>query len=221
MKRLAAFLLAAVHGIDAVAIDCSHRTRRICRPDRECVAGARASRPRHHSPRRVAVLLRGVAFRNWGSRGTEGSCCNGTETQQRAVVESLDERLFAPLEARGFEVSVYLSTYRCSNGKDWVERDLLPRLAPRLRGLYIGDEANTTQTQDVCTCARARRRRGVVARGPVDRGAAGRARVRTRIYPAARHGARRRGKQPAHARLATSSTRHLRQESNVAFPHRS
>ena len=147
MKRWAAFLLAAVHGIDAVAIDCSHRTRRICRPDRECVAGARASRPRHHSPRRVAVLLRGVAFRNWGSRGTEGSCCNGTETQQRAVVESLDERLFAPLEARGFEVSVYLSTYRCSNGKDWVERDLLPRLAPRLRGLYIGDEANTTQTQ--------------------------------------------------------------------------
>ena len=110
MKRWAAFLLAAVHGIDAVAIDCSHRTRRICRPDRECVAGARASRPRHHSPRRVAVLLRGVAFRNWGSRGTEGSCCNGTETQQRAVVESLDERLFAPLEARGFEVSVYLST---------------------------------------------------------------------------------------------------------------
>ena len=110
MKRWAAFLLAAVHGIDAVAIDCSHRTRRICRPDRECVAGAQASRPRHHSPRRVAVLLRGVAFRNWGSRGTEGSCCNGTETQQRAVVESLDERLFAPLEARGFEVSVYLST---------------------------------------------------------------------------------------------------------------
>ena len=147
MKRWAAFLLAAVHGIDAVAVDCSHRTRRICRPDRECVAGARASRPRHHSPRRVAVLLRGVAFRNWGSRGTEGSCCNGTETQQRAVVESLDERLFAPLEALGFEVSVYLSTYRCSNGKDWVERDLLPRLAPRLRGLYIGDEANTTQTQ--------------------------------------------------------------------------
>ena len=140
----AALLLAAVNGI---TVDCSHRTRRICRPDRECVAGARASRARHHSPRRVAVLLRGVAFRNWGSRGTEGSCCNGTETQQRAVVESLDERLFAPLEALGFEVSVYLSTYRCSNGRDWVERDLLPRLAPRLRGLYIGDEANTTQTQ--------------------------------------------------------------------------
>ena len=140
----AALLLAAVHGID---VDCSHRTRRICRPDRECVAGARASRQRHHSPRRVAVLLRGVAFRNWGSRGTEGSCCNGTETQQRAVVESLDERLFAPLEALGFEVSVYLSTYRCSNGRPWVERDLLPRLAPRLRGLYIGDEANTSQTQ--------------------------------------------------------------------------
>ena len=116
MKRWAALLLlAAVNGIDAVTIDCSHRTRRICRPDRECVAGARASRPRHHSPRRVAVLLRGVAFRNWGSRGTEGSCCNGTETQQRAVVESLDERLFAPLEALGFEISVYLSTSVCKS----------------------------------------------------------------------------------------------------------
>ena len=43
-------------------------------------------------------------------------------------------------------IPTHRSTYRCSNGKDWVERDLLPRLAPRLRGLYIGDESNTTQT---------------------------------------------------------------------------
>ena len=145
----AALLLAAVNGI---TVDCSHRTRRICRPDRECVAGARASRARHHSPRRVAVLLRGVAFRNWGSRGTEGSCCNGTETQQRAVVESLDERLFAPLEALGFEVSVYLSTYRCSNGKDWVERDLLSQLAPRLRGVYLcRKQTFKAPPRDICS----------------------------------------------------------------------
>ena len=42
---------------------------------------------------------------------------------------------------------------------------------------------------DVRTRTRARRRRGVVARGPVGRGTAGRARVRAHIYPAARHGA--------------------------------
>ena len=222
MKRWAAFLLAAVHGIDAVAVDCSHRTRRICRPDRMCVAGARASRARHHSPRRVAVLLRGVAFRNWGSRGTEGSCCNGTETQQRAVVESLDERLFAPLEARGFEVSVYLSTYRCSNGKDWVERDLLPRLAPRLRGLYIGDEANTTQTQTFAralelAAAEASSREDQSEEAPRDVALAFEHVFILRL-DMARAGVE---SSPAHARLATSSTRHLRQESNVAFPHRS
>ena len=220
MKRWAAFLLAAVHGIDAVAIDCSHRTRRICRPDRECVAGARASRARH-SPRRVAVLLRGVAFRNWGSRGTEGSCCNGTETQQRAVVESLNERLFEPLEARGFEVNVYLSTYRCSNGKDWVERDFLPRLAPRLRGLYIGDESNTTQTQ---TFARALELAAAEASSREDqsidapRDALAFEHIFILRLDMARAGV---GSSPVHARLATSSTRHLRQESNVAFPHRS
>ena len=211
-------LLAAVQ---AVTIDCSHRTRRICRPDRECVAGARASRARHHSPRRVAVLLRGVAFRNWGSRGTEGSCCNGTETQQRAVVESLDERLFAPLEALGFEVSVYLSTYRCSNGRDWVERDLLPRLAPRLRGLYIGDEANTTQTR---TFARALELAAAEASSREDqsmdapRDALAFEHIFILRLDMARAGVE---SSPAHARLATSSTRHLRQESNVAFPHRS
>ena len=38
-----------------------------------------------------------------------------------------------------------MATYRCSNGKDWVERDLLAQLAPRLRGAYLGGYDNTTQ----------------------------------------------------------------------------
>jgi hypothetical protein len=123
------------------------RGRELCPTDPICAASVKrfAAAPRR-APPRVAVLLRGVAFRNWGSRDTEGSCCRGTEASQRSVVESWNEHLFAPLEARGYEVNIYVATYRCSNGKDWVERDLLAQLAPRLRGVYLGSYDNTTQS---------------------------------------------------------------------------
>ena len=114
------------------------RGRELCPTDAVCAASVkRFAAAARHAPPRVAVLLRGVAFRNWGSRDTEGSCCRGTEAAQRSVVESWNEHLFAPLEARGYEVNIYVATYRCSNGKDWVERDLLSQLAPRLRGVYL------------------------------------------------------------------------------------
>ncbi|CAH0377881.1 unnamed protein product [Pelagomonas calceolata] len=123
------------------------RGRELCPTDPVCAASVqRFATAKRHAPPRVAVLLRGVAFRNWGSRDTEGSCCRGTEASQRSVVESWDEHLFAPLEARGYEVNIYVATYRCSNGKDWVERDLLAQLAPRLRGVYLGSYDNTTQS---------------------------------------------------------------------------
>ena len=123
------------------------RGRELCPTDPICAASVkRFATAKRHAPPRVAVLLRGVAFRNWGSRDTEGSCCRGTEAAQRSVVESWDEHLFAPLEARGYEVNIYVATYRCSNGKDWVERDLLAQLAPRLRGVYLGSYDNTTQS---------------------------------------------------------------------------
>ena len=123
------------------------RGRELCPTDAVCAASVkRFAAATRHAPPRVAVLLRGVAFRNWGSRDTEGSCCRGTEAAQRSVVESWNEHLFAPLEARGYEVNIYVATYRCSNGKDWVERDLLAQLAPRLRGVYLGSYDNTTQS---------------------------------------------------------------------------
>ena len=123
------------------------RGRELCPTDPICAASVkRFATAKRHAPPRVAVLLRGVAFRNWGSRDTEGSCCRGTEASQRSVVESWNEHLFAPLEARGYEVNIYVATYRCSNGKDWVERDLLSQLAPRLRGVYLGSYDNTTQS---------------------------------------------------------------------------
>ena len=119
----------------------------LCPTDPVCAASVtRFATAKRHAPPRVAVLLRGVAFRNWGDRRTEGSCCRGSETAQRSVVASWDEHLFAPLEARGYEVNIYVATYRCSNGKDWVERDLLSQLAPRLRGVYLGSYDNTTQS---------------------------------------------------------------------------
>ena len=112
-----------------------------------CAASVtRFATAKRHAPPRVAVLLRGVAFRNWGDRKTEGSCCRGADAAQRSVVASWDEHLFAPLEQRGYEVNIYVATYRCSNGKDWVERDLLAQLAPRLRGVYLGSYDNTTQS---------------------------------------------------------------------------
>ena len=114
------------------------RGRELCPTDPICAASVkRFATAKRHAPPRVAVLLRGVAFRNWGSRDTEGSCCRGMEASQRSVVESWNEHLFAPLEARGYEVNIYVATYRCSNGKDWVERDLLAQLAPRLRGVSL------------------------------------------------------------------------------------
>ena len=123
------------------------RGRELCPTDAVCAASVtRFAAAARRAPPRVAVLLRGVAFRNWGSRDTEGSCCRGTEASQRSVVESWNEHLFAPLEARGYEVNIYVATYRCSNGKDWVERDLLSQLAPRLRGVYLGSYDNTTQS---------------------------------------------------------------------------
>ena len=123
------------------------RGRELCPTDAVCAASVkRFATAKRHAPPRVAILLRGVAFRNWGSRDTEGSCCRGTEASQRSVVESWNEHLFAPLEARGYEVNIYVATYRCSNGKDWVERDLLAQLAPRLRGVYLGSYDNTTQS---------------------------------------------------------------------------
>ena len=170
--------------------------------------------PRGRAPARRRVPQLGLAR----DRGLLLQWHGDSTTRRRRVPERAALRAARGAGLRSQRLPVDLSL---------LERQALGRARPpapagaaaaravhRRRGEHDADA-------DVCTCARARRRRGVVARGPVDRGAAGRARVRTHIYPAARHGARRRGKQPAHARLATSSTRHLRQESNVAFPHRS
>lgn len=121
--------------------------REMCPADSVCVESVqRFAEAKRHSPPRVAVLLRGAAYRNLWERTTEGSCCRGTEASQRTVLESWETNLFAPLEQLGYEINIYVATYHCSNGKPWVQRDLLPLLAARLRGVYIGAGANTTQT---------------------------------------------------------------------------
>ena len=84
---------------------------------------------------RAALLLRGEAFRNWGNSNANTTCCAGTETAQRAILEG-HARLRAALAAPaarggpGLEVDVFVSTYRCSNGLDLAERLLREWYAP-------------------------------------------------------------------------------------------
>ena len=111
-------------------------------------------------------------------------------------------------------IPTHRSTYRCSNGKDWVERDLLPRLAPRLRGLYIGDESNTTQTWTFAralelAAAEASSREDQPEEAPRDVALAFEHVFILRL-------------DMARAGVGSPCSRsgHLRQESNVAFPHR-
>lgn len=117
--------------------------------DGRCV-GSVASFEQQKRPARprVAVGLRGESFRNWGSRTTQGTCCHtATVAAQAAVAASHERLLFAPLERMGFEVDVFIATYRCTNGRDWVEKRLLSSdaYAGRLRGVYISEEENATQ----------------------------------------------------------------------------
>ena len=98
--------------------------------DGRCV-GSVASFEQQKRPARprVAVGLRGESFRNWGSRTTQGTCCHtATIAAQAAVAASHERLLFAPLERMGFEVDVFIATYRCTNGRDWVEKRLLSPL---------------------------------------------------------------------------------------------
>ena len=126
--------------------------------------GARASRARAQ----VAILLRGVPFRDWSSRTKEGSCCafatgwpsmpsptRPSGGSQLEAVRSWRENIIEPAEALGYEVNVFVATYRCSNGRMLVERELLPALAPYVRGVYIGAQENSSQFSVV---SRARRR---------------------------------------------------------------
>ena len=75
--------------------------------------------------RQFAVVLRGESFRNWGYRGANATCCNGTDTVQRSVAHG-HALLFEELRALGWNVSVFISTYRCTNGQPLVE-SLLPQ----------------------------------------------------------------------------------------------
>jgi hypothetical protein len=126
--------------------------------DRFCVEAKQKyeEAPRHPKPR-VAMLLRGVPFRDWGSRTTEGSCCEfATEPSiippealnsgnQLDAVRSWKEAIIEPAEALGYEVDVFVATYHCANGRKLVENTLLPALAPYVRGVYIGAQENSSQ----------------------------------------------------------------------------
>ena len=72
-------------------------------------------------PRRAALLLRGVGFRNQDEQHNKASCCNGSEFAQRVIADRHHKFLIPQLEAHtGGHVDVFISTYRCSNGHPWT-----------------------------------------------------------------------------------------------------
>lgn len=84
--------------------------------------------------RRVAFLLRGGGFRNQDRQHNVGSCCNGSEFAQRMIADNHHRFVFSPLEDTGAQVDVFISTYKCQNGRQW-EGLLSEWYSPRLVSL--------------------------------------------------------------------------------------
>lgn len=94
--------------------------------------------------RQFAVVLRGESFRNWGYRGANATCCNGTDIVQRNIFNK-HALLFEELRALGWNVSVFISTYRCTNGQLLVESSLPQWYRPWLQGFRLNDRSTTNQ----------------------------------------------------------------------------
>lgn len=66
----------------------------------------------------VAVLLTGDSFRNSKRQLEAGSCGQGSEEQQRVMSKAHVDNIVRPLQAAGYNVSLFGSTYRCPDGRD-------------------------------------------------------------------------------------------------------
>jgi hypothetical protein len=82
--------------------------------------------PTKHSAR-AAILVRGDSFRNWNAQYVNTSCCMTTRFTQKLVVDSHLRFANHLVEKYGIFTTFFISTYACTNGKDYVER-LLPQL---------------------------------------------------------------------------------------------
>ena len=113
-------------------------------PDPKCVdAKSQRHRPakqvQRGLARRAAVVLRGAAFRDFYMHHSSRSCCEGAEAQQQRIALAHQTKVIQPLESAGLRVDVFVSTYRCSNGRN-LTTSLLPQLyAPWLAALLVVD----------------------------------------------------------------------------------
>ena len=83
-------------------------------------------------------VLRGEGFRDWGTHGMNVTCCNGTEIAQGRIAAA-HLNIFRMLNTSGFGVDVFISTYRCTNGRDLTARLLPQWYAHHLQDIVIGD----------------------------------------------------------------------------------
>ena len=63
----------------------------------------------------IAVVLRGEAFRNWGSNAMRGTCCKGSQPVQRRIAQ-LHVSMIRTMARRKMSVDVFIATYNCTNG---------------------------------------------------------------------------------------------------------
>jgi len=70
---------------------------------------------------RIAYLITGDAFRSSQSGLESSSCTAGSEEPQRVACKTQLSNIIKPLEAAGYQVSVYGVTYPCSGGQSLVQ----------------------------------------------------------------------------------------------------
>jgi hypothetical protein len=103
--------------------------REMGRPEWEtptlCTARKTESFARNHHPqkKRIAFVLRGQAFRDWGGQHMQSSCCTASFTAQREIFYS-HQQMFELWESEGYAVDVFATMYKCTNGKNLA--NLLP-----------------------------------------------------------------------------------------------
>jgi len=92
---------------------------------------------------RIAYLITGDAFRS-SSRGLESSTCTEESVEpQRVACKTQLSNIIRPLEAAGYQVSVFGVTYPCSGGQALVQ--LLPDLFDtHMKGFELVTRSNVT-----------------------------------------------------------------------------
>jgi hypothetical protein len=93
--------------------------------------------------KRIAYLITGDAFRS-SSRGLESSTCTEeSEEPQRVACKTQLSNVIKPMEAAGYQVSVYGVTYPCSGGQSLVQ-SLPDMFDTYMKGFGLVTRSNVT-----------------------------------------------------------------------------